>query len=180
MSSSVVPDIARYDKYRDLNKNDRTPRLSAQEGFDRRFPFVSSSRPSQERQASTSQIPPANASSQNRPPDQRSNGVPPPLESRGSHMQVPQMPRQSAQGGQLSQKLLHPMRSSTPASQGQLYDDNFNPIQAGPPAGSRAPSLAPSVASTSSSLPGRNDNKRDKERDKDKKEKKKNVLKKLF
>lgn len=176
MSASVVPDIARYDKYRELNKHDKAPRLSAQEGFDRRFPFVSSSRPGHDRQPSNAQIPPANARASG-------SGAPPPLEQRDSQMRIPQMPRPAGQGGQLSQKLLHPMRSSTPASQqqSQMYDDNLNPINAAPLNGSRAPSLAPSVASTSSSMmPGRSDSKRDKEKDKDKKDKKKNVLKKLF
>ena len=183
MSASVVPDIARYDKYRELNKNDKTPRLTPQEGFDRRFPFVSSSRPSQDRQQSNAQIPPAPGSSmQSARPGPSSQQGQPPAEQRGSQMHVPQMPRPAAASGHLSQKLLHPMRSSTPQSQGQMYDANFNPIPAANPGGSRAPSIAPSVASTTGSLPGRSDSTKgkDKDKDKDKKEKKKNVLKKLF
>ena len=188
MSASVVPDIARYDKYRELSKHDKTPRLSAQEGFDRRFPFITSSRPSHDRQQSSAQIPPAQgghgAQLADRGTASGSQGQPP-LEQRGSQMHVPQLPKASGQGGgNLSQKFLHPMRTSTPQSQGQgqLYDANFNPIPSGTPNGSRAPSVAPSIASTSGSTPGRSDSKRDKDKDKDKekKEKKKNVLKKLF
>lgn len=173
MSSSLAPDSARYDKYRELNKNDKSARLSPQEGFDRRFPFIST-RPAAERQNSgippgqQSSIPPAPQHTGGLPVQQRQTSRP-----QGAPMQVPvHRPQPSESRSGFSQKLLHPTSASKPPpfKHAQSYDASFNPVQAQSPAGSRAPS----IASTTSSKAPQELGKPEKEK------KKKNLLKKMF
>ncbi|KAK9894050.1 Sec1-like protein [Cystobasidium minutum MCA 4210] len=174
MSSSLAPDSARYDKYRELNKNDKSARLTPQEGFDRRFPFVST-RPPAERQNSgmppgqQTSIPPAPQQAGSSQMQQISNSRP-----QGSPMSMPiHRPQPSESRSGFSQKLLHPTSASKappPLKHAQSYDASFNPIPAHSPAGSRAPS----VASMASSMAPQEGGKPEKEK------KKKNLLKKMF
>lgn len=177
MAASLAPDAARYDKYREMNKHDKTPRLTPQEGFDRRFPYVgsssSSSRPSADRQPSyNNQIPPP---AQPQQPQRQSNGPTQymqPMQQQQQQQAIPSSSRPMSgpsmgPARQISSRLLHPNK---PAQNAQSYDANFNPI---PSAGSQS-SRAPSVSSFASSSAGPDQGKIEKEK------KKKNILKKMF
>lgn len=180
MSSSLAPDSARYDKYREMHKNDKSGRLSPQEGFDRRFPFVST-RPPAER--TNSGVPPQGSQPSTQHPSQQPHmqqqgqaGSRPPGQPPSQQMPVPvhrSQPSESRMG--LPQKLLHPtsgMNRAPSLKHAQSYDANFNPIsqQARTPAGSKAPS----IASTTSSMAPPEAGKPEKEK------KKKNLLKKML
>jgi hypothetical protein len=194
--SNIAPDNARYDKYQAMIKGDRGPRLTEQEGFDRRFPFVSTSRPSADRAQSAQQIPQLQNSqgpsmtSGPRPGMQHaatagySGGNPQQLlhqqqmqmQGIGAHqpgsMPVPKMPNMNRQNSlsRMGDRLLHPTANRPTAQQAVSYDANFNPVGGAPsPSGSRAPSIAPSIASSTGAQGSEAE-----------KKKKKNFLKKAF
>lgn len=170
MSSSLAPDSARYDKYREMNKGDKTARMTPQEGFDRRFPFVST-KPSVERQPSQS----SSSQQQAIPSPVHQSGRQQQQSHHAGHQPHPQgvpspisthRPQPSESRSNFSQKLLHPTSATkaTPPSlkHAQSYDSNFNPVSASSPSGSKAPSIA-----SANDRP-------------EKEKKKKNLLKKIF
>lgn len=144
MGSAAAPDIARYDKYRELSKGDKTPRPTAQEGFDNRFPFVAANRPSAERAASAAQVPQVGpGSSHSGPGSQLHPGVRPTIQTANSYSGMPSqhsagadgpaspfaMPKMQRQGS--FSRIIHPGRSAGPSSLANAvqYDDNMNVIQ---------------------------------------------------
>jgi syntaxin-binding protein 1 len=166
MHDSLAPDAARYDKYRETNKNDKTPRLQPQDGFDRRFPFVSSRPPQQPGSAA----PQTNTPGGNPGPPQQQQPAQQAQQQRpsGGVLSMP-MPRPAEVQRQNSIRgLLHPNRPQ--AQQSQSYDANFNPITPASSAGSRAPSIASAASSKAAPEIGKPE----------KEKKKKNLLKKMF
>lgn len=187
MAASAAPEIARYDRYQSLMKNDRTPRPSAQEGFDRRFPFVSAAQGNVPPSGRPTEPPHSNSYQGDHPQQQQqgSGRGPPEHSGHGSAPRPPQIQRQ----GSLS-RILNPNKSMQPPKmqQGQQYDSNFNPIQTpahqggGLMSSSRAPSAASSVSHGYPQDPrnGLGSSNTGSAPPKEKEKKKKNFLKKAF
>ena len=166
MHSSAAPESARYDRYQALMKNDRGPRPSAQEGFDQRFPFIGSSRPSEDRSMSAQSLPTMKLQDDGGAGSQKAGLQQAAVGYQGGHpqqhlhhqqlsggqrgaspsstMSVPKMPQIQRQNSlsRMGDRLLH----KPPLIQATSYDANYNPLPAASPNGSRAASSAPSVS----------------------------------